>query len=291
MPERGMRILLASDGSPAAHAALRIAQAFPWPARSVARGVVALGEVRWGRSQFGAELARSLHAVAEEMRAALAARWPRASVVELHDDAADAICGEARRFRADVIVLGWRGHGRAARILAGSVSRAVVARAKCAVLVARDTREASSRPVRRLALGVDGSDNARRALDFVARLAAPEDNKLTLVSVAPPVSVPPLSLARARVRAHVEEEKAARLREAGRRIAVAAQRMNRRGWHVIARSRLGPPLDELLAEARRSRAQVLVVGAKGRSGMRGMLLGSVAAGALDHSLLPVLVVR
>ena len=80
--------------------------------------------------------------------------------------AIDGILREARRFRADVIVVGWRGHGVFRRLMMGSVSRAVVEEAQGAVLVVR-------RPVRkfrRLVIGVDGSSNARRAVDLIARL-------------------------------------------------------------------------------------------------------------------------
>jgi len=43
-----MRILIASDGSASAAAAVDAAVNFPWPDGSRARGVVALGRVRWG---------------------------------------------------------------------------------------------------------------------------------------------------------------------------------------------------------------------------------------------------
>jgi nucleotide-binding universal stress UspA family protein len=53
----------------------------------------------------------------------------------------------------------------------------------------------------------------------------------------------------------------------------------------------GEPLRDLLGAVATSRAQLLVLGARGTSGVRYLLLGSVAEGALNHSPVSVLVVR
>lgn len=52
-------------------------------------------------------------------------------------DPAEEIIGAAHRERADLIVVGSRGHGRLAGLLLGSVAQKVLAHAPCAVLVAR----------------------------------------------------------------------------------------------------------------------------------------------------------
>jgi nucleotide-binding universal stress UspA family protein len=55
--------------------------------------------------------------------------------------------------------------------------------------------------------------------------------------------------------------------------------------------REGVPLAEVLREAAASRADLLVVGARGTGGLARLLLGSVAEGALDRSPVPVLLVK
>ena len=50
-------------------------------------------------------------------------------------------------------------------------------------------------------------------------------------------------------------------------------------------------LTELLATVAETKAHVLVVGARGARGFSRVLLGSVAEGSLNHSPVPVLVVR
>lgn len=290
-----MRILVASDASESSLAALDLALSFPWPAGSRARGAVALGRAGWTGTEFRAAMIRALHESARELHRSLEQRWPHAEVFELHDSPAEAILGEARRFRAAAIVLGWRGHGTFARLLAGSVSRAVAERAKCSVMVVRGGTRLPAGGPRRFAAGFDGSRNSRSAIRFLARLAPPDRNRVVLVNVLEPLLAPPLSRSTADTRAGVRESLARRRailrRQAEERLRGAAELLHRRGWNVTVRTPEGEPLRALIAEADRSRAHVLVVGARGASGLRGALLGSVANGALNQSTLPVLIAR
>ena len=238
---------------------------------------------------------RELHAQAEDLDRQLARRWPEAQVFELHDSPAEAILNEARRFRADAIVLGWRGHGTFERLLAGSVSRAVAERAKCSIVVVRGGTRLPAGGPRRFAIGFDGSENSRKAIRFLARLAPPRGNAVALAHVLEALVAAPLSHAGSSLRVQLRralERRAAELRKrAERRMRTAAAMLERRGWQVSVRLRSGDPLSELLAEARRSRAEVLVVGARGASGAARVLLGSVASGALNQSSMPVVVAR
>lgn len=292
----GMRILVASDGSESAKAAMRVGMALPWPKGSTARGVVAVGIPRLtGGAQLRQALADALHAIAGEARECLAARWPGAEVVEKSGGAVEAIEAEARRFGADVIVLGWRGHGTFGRLLVGSVSRGVAARARSSVLVVREDGLRGDGPVRRLAVGFDGSANSRAAIRFVSRLDPARGNRVALVTIVRPPVVPGYSRvpreARALVREAIAERREALLARAHRRLAAAARTLRLRGWRVTEHVVEGAPLEGLLAEARRARAQLLVVGARGTSGLAHVLLGSVASGALDQAHLPVVIAR
>lgn len=259
-----MRLLLASDGSPAARAALGVALGFPWPERTRVRGVVALG--RTGLAMNAAKV-RALHARAAELGGALRRRWKSAEVFELHDRPAEAILQEAARFGADAIVIGWRGHGVLARLVAGSVSRKVAEGARCAVLVVR----AATPRARRFVVGFDGSANAGRATRFLARLEPPRGNRVALVNAPPSL--------------------ASRLVKVQARQQIATRGLRARGWNAAAVVRPGEPVRELLHVARKTKAQVLVVGVPSRTGLERALAGSVASDLLDRSRLPVLIAR
>lgn len=286
------RVVVGSDGSPCANAALAVACAFPWPRPTRATGVVALGPSSWtsGSRVLSAVAVRALHAEAHLLRGKLAQHWPGADVVELHEPAGAAILSEARRIHADAIALGWRGHGTFKRMLAGSVSRQVAAAASCPVLVV----PGAPTQVRRFVTGFDGRPTARRAVRFLARLTPVAGGVVVLVNVVEPIALPPASRipreTRKAVRSEIVRINQRRLRHSRRNLDVAAGVLRRRGWKVKTQVTLGASLASLLDAASESRADVLVVGARATSGLARVLIGSVAMGALDRSPIPVLIV-
>jgi nucleotide-binding universal stress UspA family protein len=285
-------VLVATDGSRPAQIAVAVAAKFPWPPGASGHGVLARGGLPrrgWPRSVTKA-LEQS------DLRAALAARrllqrrWPDAEVAVVDQSPVDGILAEARRLGARVVVVGARGHGALTRLVLGSVSLGVVRRAPASVLVVKTPRAAT-----RLVVGVDGSAHARRAVELLATLAVPNRGAITLVAVVEPARpVSPALLPRS-IRATIRRELAARDAEHRRglqaELDTAAQELDRAGWAVDTEVRTGVPLAEVLATSHATRADLLVLGARGVGGLEQLLLGSVAEGALSRSPVSVLVVR
>jgi len=112
---REFRVLVATDGSAAAKAAVATAARFPWPARTRALGVIARQVPREYRlSILLTALDRSAEVVAAGARRALSRRWPETDVTIVDTAPIAAVLNAAKRFEADAIVLGWRGHGERA---------------------------------------------------------------------------------------------------------------------------------------------------------------------------------
>jgi nucleotide-binding universal stress UspA family protein len=285
-------VLIATDGSSSARAAMTTAVRFPWPAGTRGSAVVAK-EVRrdYRHSILLAALDRTSEITARSASRALRRRWPDGGVRVIDASPVDAILTEARKVRADIIVMGWRGHGPVRRLLAGTVSRRVARGAHCAVLVVRRP----IRVLRRVVIGVDGSDNAERALTFLAALEPSHGARITVFTAVDILHTPAQGLAAAATRATVAAE-VKRINE-GRRAAArtnlsqAAKTLSSAGWKVDQVITDGAPLRDLLATVSNVGADLLVVGARGVTGLRHLLLGSVAEGALSRSPVPVLVVR
>jgi nucleotide-binding universal stress UspA family protein len=289
---KAFRVLVASDGSIQARRATSAAAEFPWPEPTRVRAVVARRSgAEYHRSILLAALDRSADLAAGVARRALTRRWPDADVTIVDQTPADGVLAEAERFGAKVIVVGWRGHGRTRRLLMGSVSHAIARRAMSPVLVVRRRPVAFSRMV----LGLDGSATANRAVLFVASLRPAREGAVTLMTVVEPMGVPSQALVPATVRASVAADvqriNADRIRTAKAQQERAAAKLRGRGWRVKMVVTLGEPLRELLAAAGSARAHVVVVGARGGSRVRQLLLGSVADGVLNHCPATVLVVR
>jgi nucleotide-binding universal stress UspA family protein len=293
MGTRSFNVLVATDGSPQARAAVAATARFPWPDGTRVYGVVASRVPRtasWRRSVRTA-LSRSLLQEARRAQRALKRRWPDAQVAVVKAAPAEAILAQARKRRARAIVLGSRKFGGLRRLVLGSVSRAVVRRAPCAVLVAK------GRPseARHVLVAFDGSASSRRAVAFVSRLQPIPAGRVLLLAVVEPVRSTSVSRLPGSVRAVLRSELAAletrRRRSARREVQAAARRLARARWSVKAEVERGVPLTELLRAVSATRADLVVLGARGVGGVERLLLGSVAEGILERAPVSVLLVK
>jgi len=297
-----MRILLAVDGSASADRALDLVAALPWHDGgririvSVAPGRAEILGVPWTLAAT-TDAVEAEAAVLRVHRAALdAAEHELRSVrgdlvieqVLLRGRPGSAIVDEAREMAADLIVMGHRGHGAWESALLGSVSAEVVDHATCPVLVARDDR------IGAVILADDGSSHARAAEEIVAGCPLFAGLPITVVSVVEDrfpdaVAVAPVMYVDA-IDAYAlsaDAEKA----EIESACADAAQRLRAAGLDAQPEVRTGDPAHEIIAVARARGAGIIVVGTRGQTGLRRLILGSVARNVLFHAPCSVLVAR
>jgi nucleotide-binding universal stress UspA family protein len=291
----GFPVLVATDGSAHARAAVAAAGAFPWPREARVDGVVVrglpIGTAEPLPPEVWQALDDALEREAARARTELRRRWATAEVRVIDGAPAEAILRESRRRRARAIVVGCRGHGLVGRLVLGSVSRGVVRHARGAVLV---VKARPGRP-RRFLVGLDGSRHGRRTVGFLAALAPPPGTRVRLVTVLEPVQPASLALLPASIRATLAAEAQSRhtveSQEAQHRLDRAGRALSAAGWTVDVEPRRGVPLDELLAAVDAFQADLVVAGARGVGAVERLLLGSVAEGLLTHSPVSVLVVR
>ncbi|MDG4838215.1 universal stress protein [Micromonospora sp. WMMD967] len=181
---------------------------------------------------------------------------------------------------AALVVLGSRGLGGFGGLLVGSVAVQVSAHADCPVLVVKGTARADG-PV---LVGVDGSALSTEALGVAFEEAALRDTGLVVVH-AWNIPVPPSALL------PVADSFEALAGEEERVLAEALAGWSERYPDVPVRRHIayGAPARILVEES--SRAQLTVVGARGRGVFTGMLLGSVSHAVLHHSHSPLMIVR
>lgn len=181
---------------------------------------------------------------------------------------------------ADLVVLGSRGHGKFVESLLGSVGFAVSARAHCPVVVIREETPAATE---RVVVGIDGSSGADSAAQLAADLAA--DLRVPLLCVmawTDPIQAYNWSTEDVGdvVREHAEHT----VRTAANKLAQAHPGLTVNTLLIDAR-----PADALIGVAQPT--DLLVVGSRGRGGLKGMLLGSVSHGVLSSAPCPVMVIR
>src|SRR5207249_1522835 len=119
MPKRSFPVLIATDGSAQAQAAVAATVRFPWPNGTRAHGVMAQRLPRmagWRRSVRTA-LIRSLLREARHAQRVLRRRWADAQVAVVDAPPVKAILAQARTRRARCIVLGSRSLGGLRRLV------------------------------------------------------------------------------------------------------------------------------------------------------------------------------
>ncbi|MDA3625147.1 universal stress protein [Saccharopolyspora sp. WRP15-2] len=201
-----------------------------------------------------------------EVTARVAHGDPADVLVQLSDD-------------AQLIAVGSRGRSALAATLLGSVSAKVATHSRCPVVVVRKHRR--NGPV---VVGLDNSPHSQAALRYAFDAAARYECELVAVQVwehaEPAPIVPPL-----------EHELVDLRDEALRGLAEQLSGCTEAYPNVPVRkvAQRGHPVAELAAAA--EEARLLVVGHRGRGGFAGLLLGSVAMGALHHAQCPVAIVR
>lgn len=194
-----------------------------------------------------------------------------------------------RADREDLVVVGSRGLGPMRSALESSAGVRLAARASCPVVVVPGGEEArNSTEPRRIVVGVDGSEDSRRALSFALHQAARADGGSVLVVHSWRVPLPfdpgpsgeeawspPSDLLDHRSQEMVSEMLEQVMDPDIEQVSVA-----------VARTDEDPV--EALVEAGGA-ADLIVVGSRGRGSVRGLLLGSVSQGVLHSTTVPVVV--
>jgi nucleotide-binding universal stress UspA family protein len=300
MVAKAMRVLVAIDGSEAAEIAVDLVAGLAWPAgteitvvEAVEPGAgmnggpwPALAVVRTDRIE--AELQAAAENTVDAVRERLARTGLNVKALVLRGRPGSAIVDWAREIQADLVVVGSRGHGTIASMVLGSVSAEVVDHASAPVLVARGGR------VGRIVLGWDGSAGASCAAEVLRSWPIFAGSAIQVVSVAnlaiawwtgfPEASSPDT------MPMYVDAVDAIRTehQELAREMA---DRLRSDGFRTDGERREGDPATEILAAANASSADLIAIGTHGRTGLKRLLLGSVARNVLQHARCSVLIVR
>lgn len=132
---------------------------------------------------------------------------------------------------------------------------------------------------RRILVGVDGSANSQKAVDWAISFAHSGDTVILLSAWSPIVVPAEMAMS------YTFDDTAAReiLDKENKRVATAAAN---RGVSIASHFENNDPRNAILGTA----ADVIVVGARGHGGVMGLLLGSVADYVSRHAHVPVVIV-
>jgi len=141
----------------------------------------------------------------------------------------------------------------------------------------------------KILLAVDGSRHSLKAVKYLIRHARAYRDRpaVELIHVHPPVPRLPnmrLVVSAGWLRRYYEQEGAAALSRAKRLLDAARIK-------YTARTLIGEIGDTIAREARRTRSDLIVIGTRGMTAAKNLLLGSAATKVLHASTLPVMLVK
>src|SRR5687767_13898973 len=141
----------------------------------------------------------------------------------------------------------------------------------------------------KILLAVDGSEPSLTAVSLVTSLSLPADSAIELMTV---IADEPLTYgpwpASAAIRTPALDRTVSDLRARLDDIAAGLTTGTRTICTIV---RHGRPASEIVMEADRFGADLIVVGARGHGTVERLLIGSVSSEVVDHADCPVLVVR
>ncbi len=273
-----MRILYATDGSEGATAAARLLTGLPLDPDCTLTILTVVDDDRHDGSEATLDAAAGTlgHCTASLDRRTRRGH-PAAEIVQA-----------AEEHRTDLIVLGSHGRSAVARFLLGSVAERVARHAPCSVLLVRGKGN-----LRRVILGVDGSDGAAHAAEWLRQFPLHPDCEVRLVTVLanleeitrhPMMVFPPLTEMSVPLDEWQREQALARLAESAGEFAAAGKRS-------VTEIRSGDAATGLVDVARDEGADLIVVGSHGLGALERVLLGSVPENVLRHAHCSVVIVR
>ena len=153
---------------------------------------------------------------------------------------------------------------------------------------------------KKILVPLDGSEHSMKALDVAVQIAKKFDGKITLlhvysISAFPLIMPEPTTLTPPGIPL-VTQREVSKITEATRKtgediLANGEEKVKAEGVLVEKVLLEGHVVNEIVRTAREGNYDLIVIGARGISKMRELLLGSVTDGVIHHVSCPVLVVK
>ena len=142
--------------------------------------------------------------------------------------------------------------------------------------------------INNILVGIDGSAQANRALDFALDLAQKHSAKIMLLAVVPPVFLPIPSLNVMKSQAITDAS--AELERSFRAVISQAEEKTKKftTLNVFTKLEHGNPDEVIVKTAEFGKYDIIVIGSRG---YRGYALGSVSSRVAENAPCPVLIVK
>lgn len=191
----------------------------------------------------------------------------------------------------DMIVMGARGIKGIKSLFIGSVTKSVAVNSPKPVFIAKLPVCKKSDRIQIL-FATDGSDYSVATGEFLSSIPFPDNTEITILNVIwSDFSDIPERFAmevNERVKEAVVKDRTIEFTESERVIEQAREYLSKRFKNINVLSKVGDPSSEILNTAETLKTDIIVVGCRGLSGIKG-IMGSISRNILTHSKCSVLI--
>jgi nucleotide-binding universal stress UspA family protein len=284
------RLLLSTDGSEYSEGAVR--ESIKLAKRcSCKLSVVSVIETN---PQFEAMAPQVVEKTEKEARKYLEAVQERARkegidcnlIIHRGEDSYKYIVDEAVKNKISMIVMGKRGRTGIKRLMMGSVTARVIGHAPCSVLVVPHEAQVEFKSI---VLAVDGSRYSIAAASEAIGTAKRNKSRLIIVFVVLSESVPPMDITFSE--GHRDRIATLELEEAEKNVKAVKDAAQKEGVSAEGLILSGIPYEAIINIAEERKADLIMLGSHGKTGLEKLLVGSVAERVIVLSTCAVLVVK
>lgn len=288
-----LKIMLAVDGSDHSLAAVSLLGDLPLPSNSAVNTVAVL--VPRDAANYAA-----MSSVLEQTKTILLEKGIPVTTELLVGYPADELAAYADKNKPDLIIMGAKGLRATLGILLGGVAQQIVEYSPFPVLVVR----APYTSLHRILLVSDGSEHSQRAVEYMTRFSLPSKVEFNVMHVMPPQPSPaliarywPVGTEAIPALPSYEEEQIIIQRgkeeeqHAQELLTKIAETLKPAGIVANPVLRRGDAATEIIDFVKTNKIDLIVVGGRGLSRLKGLLLGSLTRKLLHYAGCSVLVVK
>ncbi len=197
-----------------------------------------------------------------------------------------AIAEEAAKLKADLIIMGRRGKTGLKRLLMGSVAKRTIGHSPCNVLVIPRNANLTCKNI---LVATDGSKYSETAATEAVSIAKSCGADLVVVTAVNAESLVPLDI----VSSQMQKDLIAgvEMATAEKSIIFVRELAEKEQVKITALTYTGSPAEVIIHTAQEKKADLIVVGSHGRTGIDRLLLGSVAERVIGTADCATLVVK
>jgi len=189
------------------------------------------------------------------------------TIVTLSEEPYQDIVDHASKNNVDMIIMGTHGKTGMKRLMMGSVTAKVIGHAPCNILVFPPNAKVECKNV---LIATDGSKYSEAAASEALGIAKRCGSSLTVISVAS------------------SDAEITSAKDNVKKVSEAAEKEGVKTTSVVTK---GKPYEAIIETSKQKKADLIIVGSHGRTGLDRLLMGSVTERVIGHAEAAVLVVK